>query len=143
MSSAYTSNYRDDNNLYWFLSSLDASGTLTFAGATVPLVVPYKVSKFGKMVMITLEGGSFTKDGTVGTLTASTPIPSAYQPTTTSYMLQDGNISGVASNVGIIVQQSGVPQAGIMQIYNASSLAGTFGAGATVVFRKMTISFSQ
>ena len=127
-------------NTLFVTSNVDISSNIAFSGQSGSLSIGYKASKNQKLVILSFEGSSFTKSAS-GVLTSTTAIPTSLLPTTASFAVQDGTINGAISLIGFSVQPSGIPQAGIISIYNASS-GGNFANNDVVVFRKTSLCFS-
>ena len=122
-------------------SNVDISSNIAFTGQSGSLSINYKASKNQRLVILSFEGSSFTKSG-AGVLTSTTPISTSLLPTTASFAIQDGTINGAISLIGFSIQPSGIPQQGIISIYNASSATGNFANNDVVVFRKTSLCYT-
>jgi hypothetical protein len=128
-------------NTLYVNSNVDVSSNIAFTGQSGSLSINYKASKNQNLVVLSFEGSSFTKTGS-GVLTSTTPVPISLLPTTASFAIQDGTINGNISLIGFSIQPSGIPQQGVVSIYNASSATGNFANNDVVVFRKTSLCYS-
>lgn len=142
---------RDPNQLFTNLfgdDEQDVSGT-TVLGGTTSASLRYRIHKAGKLVVVQFIAGNATKNGSTGVINSSTPIPTDFIPSNAfgsdeaPFVICDGIVNGTRINMGFYIIQSGVPQQGIINMYNATpGSIGDFPASATISWKTCSLVYN-